>query len=759
MKKTAPASVSSPVPSPAPSPAPSPDRVKKRVSLVFVIGIFIILLLDTLALSIYMRRTALNNTVQYEMTVVDTLSSHIDDMNSTAQSLLVQLFNNRNVQQITTYDNLGDVELLSLRSQLSDYYFQTPYMYSYYLINTRLERVCTRSSMYSFESFADQELLEMLDAPEQLRPFRSVVRHGVPTAESDVPTNYFTYFQFDAYKNSRPSGFIVINISEEWIQGKINDVCRNSELVFIFDQAGSVVLAGSENTPQNDEEIALIYSKLLQHDGSFAIKIAGVEYTGLHARANNGQWTIVRLVPSADIYRQPNRLTLTMVAISLLIFAACVTVYILSSNRVLSPVNALVQQVKQLEAQQARTYSLRQEMLSALIRRSSLKESDTELAELCRRYDMHIRTDRGCMLCLCRVDRYFAFCEQYDGRTRSSLQFAIANVARDLLQPVCQLEYIYTEPGSLLLILNDFRDGLDADPEQLRQVLRQVQKAVRDNLSFSFSCSLSDIGTFSDFRSQYAQVYDLIQQRFFAGPSCIVLPDDLPPSEPASPAAPVLPALQEISELLTSQSHAQCGERVLALLEGMKGAEAPQVMQVIRQVNAVIQEYSFAGAGFASDAPSRLAGRNLLREVENAETLEEACEGYRHFFSELAALSQERSESGGTYLQLIAEVKKSVAEQYADPNLSLQSLSENSPFSSVYLGRIFRRMEGCSVSSYINNVRMKQAAKLLTETHLSVNEIAQACGVENINYMYTLFKKHYGMTPGEYKRTHSSGGN
>ena len=49
---------------------------------------------------------------------------------------------------------------------------------------------------------------------------------------------------------------------------------------------------------------------------------------------------------------------------------------------------------------------------------------------------------------------------------------------------------------------------------------------------------------------------------------------------------------------------------------------------------------------------------------------------------------------------------------------------------------------------------MEHAAELLRGTHLSVTEIAAACGIENSSYFYTLFKKQFGMTPNEYKRLH-----
>lgn len=730
------------------------DTVKRRVSLMFIVGICLILTFNTASLSIYMRRTALQTTVDYEMTVVDTLANHIEDMNATAQSLLLQLYNNRNVREITTYDSLSDVELLSLRSQLSDYYFQTPYMYSYYLINTSLKRVCTHTNLYSFESFTDQELLEMIRCPDNIQPFRANVRHNVPTAESSVPTNYFTFFQFETYRNVTPTAFIVVNISEEWIQEKINDVCHNDEQVLIFDENGKIVLTGQAVSSLQEEDFSDIYRQLPADASSFTLKLHNISYTGLHAPANNGLWTIVRLLPTSSIYAQPNLRTLTAVAISLLVLAASITVYILSSKKVLSPVDDLITRLHNIELEQANAYPLLKEMVSDMIRQSGLKGNTRDLVALFQKYDIHIRLDQALMLCLCRVDQYHAFCELYDSRTRSSMQYAISNVSQDLLRPLCQVEGISAEPDTILLILSDFIDGLETDMDLVCDGLQRIQKCVLENLGFRFSCALSDIGTFSDFRSQYTQVYDLIQQRFYTGPGSVILPDDMT-STAVSPALPVWQSLQQLSERLALKDYTGGEKLVQNALQVLRNGPVSGILQFVSRVNGVIQEYSFSESESAQNLYSHTARVDMLKMVDHAENYDEVCEAYHKLFTQLEAFSSGEKESGGTYLQLVSEVKQAIEEQYTDPNLSLQSLADHFPFSSVYLGRIFRRIVGCSVAVYINTVRLQHAARLLVETNLPVNEIAAACGMENPSYLYTLFKKQYNMTPGEYKRLHT----
>jgi LacI family transcriptional regulator len=41
---------------------------------------------------------------------------------------------------------------------------------------------------------------------------------------------------------------------------------------------------------------------------------------------------------------------------------------------------------------------------------------------------------------------------------------------------------------------------------------------------------------------------------------------------------------------------------------------------------------------------------------------------------------------------------------------------------------------------------------MLTETDTGLGEIASCCGYPSIQYLYAVFKKHFGQTPKQYKR-------
>lgn len=65
--------------------------------------------------------------------------------------------------------------------------------------------------------------------------------------------------------------------------------------------------------------------------------------------------------------------------------------------------------------------------------------------------------------------------------------------------------------------------------------------------------------------------------------------------------------------------------------------------------------------------------------------------------------------------------------------------------------RYFKRRTRKSFIEYLNELRIGHARKLLTNVELSVGQIGQECGFNNISHFHRQFKLHTGMTPLRYQ--------
>lgn len=87
--------------------------------------------------------------------------------------------------------------------------------------------------------------------------------------------------------------------------------------------------------------------------------------------------------------------------------------------------------------------------------------------------------------------------------------------------------------------------------------------------------------------------------------------------------------------------------------------------------------------------------------------------------------------------------------------LSLEQLAQHAGVHPNYLCAKFRAVKGQSVFSYICELRIDHAKRLLSTTQAPINEVARQSGFSDISAFRVKFKKICGMTPKEYQKTFS----
>lgn len=103
------------------------------------------------------------------------------------------------------------------------------------------------------------------------------------------------------------------------------------------------------------------------------------------------------------------------------------------------------------------------------------------------------------------------------------------------------------------------------------------------------------------------------------------------------------------------------------------------------------------------------------------------------------------NEADDTNLAVIIE--KYIALNYKDPSLGLNKISDEFQISESYFSHMFKEKTGVNFSTYLENIRMSEAVRLIQETDISLNELYIAVGYNNANSFRRAFKKVYGVTP------------
>ncbi|MFS2221522.1 D-xylose utilization transcriptional activator XylR [Pantoea sp. B65] len=67
------------------------------------------------------------------------------------------------------------------------------------------------------------------------------------------------------------------------------------------------------------------------------------------------------------------------------------------------------------------------------------------------------------------------------------------------------------------------------------------------------------------------------------------------------------------------------------------------------------------------------------------------------------------------------------------------------------LEKRFKDETGETIHALIHSEKLEKARTLLISSSMSINEISQMCGYPSLQYFYSVFKKSYASTPGEYR--------
>ena len=119
------------------------------------------------------------------------------------------------------------------------------------------------------------------------------------------------------------------------------------------------------------------------------------------------------------------------------------------------------------------------------------------------------------------------------------------------------------------------------------------------------------------------------------------------------------------------------------------------------------------------------------------------CSLNNSFHSQKAPTSRQRDD-------FEKRLVKSINERILE-DVSLSSLSDELHMSTSQINRIFRKLMGMSVYSYIVSKRLVMAQGMISRGERA-SDASQACGFKDYSCFYRLYKKRFGVSPTESKK-------
>ena len=146
--------------------------------------------------------------------------------------------------------------------------------------------------------------------------------------------------------------------------------------------------------------------------------------------------------------------------------------------------------------------------------------------------------------------------------------------------------------------------------------------------------------------------------------------------------------------------------------------------------------------------------RTFIEELNCAQRMSEAG-GLSEFLEQSALILEKINEAyreTKSSAKEIHQIIEFINENYQKNDLSAGMVAEHFSLKISALSKIIKKEVNMGFLDYVNTLRIEMAKMLMKATDQPINDIAEAVGYTNSLSMTRAFKKHEGMTPGNFRK-------
>jgi AraC-like DNA-binding protein len=95
---------------------------------------------------------------------------------------------------------------------------------------------------------------------------------------------------------------------------------------------------------------------------------------------------------------------------------------------------------------------------------------------------------------------------------------------------------------------------------------------------------------------------------------------------------------------------------------------------------------------------------------------------------------------------------KAILDENFDKHITIPQLARQTGINEAKLKEGFKELFNFSVHTYLQQLRLEKAKQLLLTTNMPITDITYHIGYSHVTHFTSLFKKEFGVTPGEYRK-------
>jgi len=349
------------------------------------------------------------------------------------------------------------------------------------------------------------------------------------------------------------------------------------------------------------------------------------------------------------------------------------------------------------------------------------------------------------------IDGYDEVFRNDKERDRTLYKFVLGSVMNEMLgvPPLrVWLEWIAEHRIAGIVFLN----GEEADPEE---TCEQICEWVRSNLKFTVTVGLGlEYPDWSGVCRSYKEADRALQYKPVLGAGRLLTTSTIEVSR-ATESADATESIQTIHELAESfrRYEDDWPERLKTWFVDMRDRLCTRD-DILILIHYFIYYLDLQISQLPKEVRATWKGKalsDMLDAAKRLETLDRTERELRDILDRFARLARDIREDKSYHAQM-KKIRSYLEEHYANPDLSLDYLSDKFEINPKYLSQLFKEEFGENFLDFLMRKRIEEAKRILLLEDRSIQDIGDRVGYPNATTFRRVFKKVVGISPVDYRR-------
>ncbi len=347
-----------------------------------------------------------------------------------------------------------------------------------------------------------------------------------------------------------------------------------------------------------------------------------------------------------------------------------------------------------------------------------------------------------------QVDDVSDFYEKDEQKKDDLALFAVYNIADEMIRET-ELGVAFQNVENQTELI--FSGGTDLE-QRASALCERIRSLVQAFLNIGITVGVGlPASSLYQLPKSFQAAREALEYRFQLGNSRVICARQIP-RDGDSGHVDIALWTDRIVTAIRGNSGQDIREAVMGFAQAIRESCVSRNRSIFYVQNAIISIANEMESSGVSDEAVMREERELLNSIYEKQHLSEIAQDLLHFCIRVSDLMFDQKDVKGSRQAMLA--LDYIEKNYANPELSLNSVCSYLAMSTSYFSSVFKNCTGETFIEALTKKRIEKAKTLLANTTKRTYEVAQEVGYADPHYFSSAFKKVTGCTPKEYARKH-----